>query len=63
MPDPHKPFWQNMQGEPSRKLFVAEGHLLFFATFPVIFVAKTNFFIGNFFDAVIADGDFVGVSA
>ena len=30
----------------------------FFATFPVISVAKTNFFIGNFFDAVIADGDF-----
>ena len=58
MADPHKSFWQNVQGEPSRKLFVAEGHLLFFATSPVIFVAKTNFFIGNFFDAVIADGDF-----
>ena len=58
MADPHKPFWQNVQGEPSRKLFVAEGHLLFFATFPVIFVAKPDLLIRYFLDAVIADGDF-----
>ena len=58
MADPYKSFWQNVQGEPSRKLFVAEGHFLFLPAFAVIPVGKTNFFIGNFFDAVIADGDF-----
>ena len=36
MADPHKPFWQNVQGEPSRKLLVAEGHFLFFAALSVI---------------------------
>ena len=58
MPDPHKPFGQDMKTEPSSKLFVAEGHFLFFAAFAVIFVAKTHFLICHFFDAVIADGDF-----
>ena len=63
MADPHKPFWQNVQGEPSRKLFVAEGHFLFLPAFAVILVGKTDLLIGHFFDAVVADGDFVGVPA
>ena len=47
-----------MKTEAPDKLLVAQGHFLFLSAFSVIFVAKTNFFIGNFFDAVIADGDF-----
>nr|WP_228410792.1 hypothetical protein [Chryseobacterium taklimakanense] len=53
MADPHKPFWQNVQGEPSRKLLVAEGHFLFFAALSVIPVGKTHFLIRYFLDAVV----------
>ena len=62
MADPHKPFWQNVQGEPSRKLFVAEGHFLFLPAFAVILVGKTDLLIGHFFDAVVADGNLMRVT-
>ena len=63
MADPYKSFRQNMKTEAPDKLLVAQGHFLFLSAFSVIFVAKPDLLIRYFFDAVIADGDFVGVSA
>ena len=56
MADPHKPFGQDMQTEALDKLLAAQGHFLFRPTFAVIFVGKTNFFICDFLNPVIADG-------
>jgi hypothetical protein len=62
MADPYKSFRQNMKTEAPDKLLVAQGHFLFLSAFSVIFVAKPDLLIRYFFDAVIADGDFVSIS-
>ncbi len=52
-----------MHRKTSDKLFVAQNHLLFDAFLAVIFVRKSDRFRINFPDSLVADGDFVGVSA
>ena len=63
MTDFHKPFGQNMHRKSSDKLLVAQNHLLFDAFLAVIFVRKSDRLRINFSDSLVADGDFMRVSA
>ena len=52
-----------MHRKSSDKLLVAQNHLLFDAFLAVIFVRKSDRFRVNFPDSLVADGDFMRVSA
>lgn len=60
--DTDKSLWQNVQGEPSNELRGIQGHDFGFTFIAVILVAKADLIIGDADDAVIGDGDLVGVS-
>ena len=52
-----------MHHKTADKLFMAQNHLLFDAFLAVIFVRKSYRFRVNFPDSLVADGDFMRVSA
>ena len=52
-----------MHRKTADKLLVAQNHLLFDAFLAVIFVRKSDRFRVNFPDSLVADGDFMRVSA
>lgn len=52
-----------MHRKSSDKLLVAQNHLLFDTFLAVIFVRKSDRFRINFPDSLVADGDFIRVSA
>ena len=63
MTDFYKSFRQNMHRKTADKLCVAQNHLLFDAFLAVIFVRKSDRFRINFPDSLVADGNFMRISA
>ena len=53
MPDFHKPFWQDVHGEPPQELNAIEGNRFFDSPVTVIFGYESDFTPGNVQDTVI----------
>ena len=63
MPNPDKTFWRYMHQKPSYKFNTGKGQFFPLSFVPVIFYRKSNVFIVHTDDAVIADGNPMGILA
>lgn len=63
MPYSYKPFGQYVQAKPADKLYALQGHVFLYTSMFVVFVAKFYLPVVNALQAVVADGDFVRVTA
>lgn len=61
MPNPDKTFWRHMHQKPSYKFNTRKDQFFPLSFVPVIFYIKSNVFIIHADDAVIADGNPMGV--
>ena len=61
MPNPDKTFWRYMHQKPSYKFNTGKGQFFPLSFVPVIFYRKSNVFIVHTDDAVIADGNPMGI--
>src|SRR5215204_4123195 len=61
--DTHKSFRQYVHAKATDELKSIKGHLLFYTSMLIIFVTKRYCICFTFFDAMIADGYFMGVKA
>ncbi len=61
MPNPDKTFWRYMHQKPSYKFNAGKGKFFPLSFVPVIFYRKSNVSIVHADDAVIADGNPMGI--
>ena len=63
MPKLDKTFGQNMQRKSPNKLLMCQCHLFFSSRYSVILVSKSHILRINALDSMVANSDYMGVSA